>query len=154
MLSADVQNIKQPTNIALLTISLGLFPVFGLWMQYQEKRHKPALIPNSLWKNIAFTSICIMVMLCIAVQNSMEQFCSLFFQEVQGTSALGASFRILPSLIIGIFLSVATGFLVNRAPVMYSILIGTGLCAASPILMAVINPKWPYWYDAFVAQAS
>ena len=95
-----------------------------------------------------------MVMLCVAAQNAMEQFCSLFFQEVQGTSALGASIRILPSLLVGVVLSVATGMLVNRAPLMYTILICTALCAAAPILMAVINPKWPYWYDAFIAQAS
>jgi hypothetical protein len=26
------------------------------------------------------------------------------------------------------------------------------LSAGAPLLMAMINPHWPYWYDAFFAQ--
>jgi hypothetical protein len=28
------------------------------------------------------------------------------------------------------------------------------ITAISPLLMAVINPAWPYWYMAFTAQVS
>lgn len=77
MLSADVANIRQPRNICLLCLSLALVPTFVFWMRRQERMQRPALIPNSIWKNAAFTSICIMVLLSTAVINCMELFCSL-----------------------------------------------------------------------------
>jgi hypothetical protein len=46
-------------------------------MHYRERAGKPALIPNSLWKNIPFTAVCIMVMLAWGVMNSNELFSSL-----------------------------------------------------------------------------
>lgn len=76
------------------------------------------------------------------------------FQQVQGLSALGASIRILPSLITAVLTNVSTGYFVNRMPVMWMVLIACGLSALSPVLMAVINPHWPYWYMAFFAQVS
>jgi len=77
---------------------------------------------------------------------------ALSFQEVQGKSALGASLRILPSLIVGALLNLSTGIFVNRMPVLWMVLICSGLCAIAPLLMAVIRPEWRYWYDAFIAQ--
>lgn len=152
MLSSDTDEIKKPTNIVLLTVSLILIPAFIFWMRHQESLSKPALIPNSIWKNTAFTSICIMVLLSTAVMNCMELFCSLFFQDVQGTSALGASLRLLPNLLMGTFINLITGSIVHRVPVIWAVLISSGLCAGAPLLMALINPAWPYWYAAFFAQ--
>lgn len=49
-------------------------------------------------------------------------------------------------------MNLITGLIINKVPAIYAVLISSGLCAASPLLMALINPKWPYWYDAFAAQ--
>lgn len=76
------------------------------------------------------------------------------FQQAQGLSALGASIRILPSLITAVLTNVSTGYFVNRMPVMWMVLFSCGLSALSPLLMAIINPRWPYWYMAFFAQVS
>lgn len=151
-LSADIENIKKAPNVAILTLSLILAPAFGIWMRYQEKRGMPALIPNSLWKKRAFTSICVIVLLSNAVMNCMELFSSLFFQEVQGHSPLQASLRILPNMLLGIALNFLTGYFVNKVPAIYAVLISSVLCAGSPLLMAVIDPEWSYWKDAFFAQ--
>ncbi|PNP56792.1 hypothetical protein THARTR1_03488 [Trichoderma harzianum] len=35
---------------------------------------------------------------------------------------------------------------------MWSVLISSTLSTVAPLLMALINPSWPYWYDAFLAQ--
>ena len=35
---------------------------------------------------------------------------------------------------------------------MYLVVISSLLSAGSPLLMALIKSKWPYWYDAFFAQ--
>lgn len=74
------------------------------------------------------------------------------FQEVQGFSALQASLRILPSMIIGVILNVTTGYFVDRAPVFWLVLISTTLTAGAPLLMALIDPHWTYWKGAFFAQ--
>ena len=77
MLSADINNIKRPANIVLLILSIAFMPAFTFWMRRQEKMSKPALIPNSLWKNRTFTSICLMVLLSIALVSGIELFSSL-----------------------------------------------------------------------------
>ncbi|KAI1312913.1 MFS general substrate transporter [Xylaria venustula] len=151
-LSADVKNIHQPSSIALLTISGASIPAFIAWMHYQVKKNRTALIPNSLWRSFVFTSSCIMVLFATAVTNCMELYSSLYFQEVQSTSALGASLRILPSLIAGAIINLSTGLFVNRVPVMWSVFVTSVVSAVAPLLMAVINPNQPYWYGAFFAQ--
>lgn len=40
----------------------------------------------------------------------------------------------------------------DRAPIFTIILTAFLLTAASPLLMALMNPAWPYWYSAFPAQ--
>ncbi|PCG99259.1 Major facilitator superfamily domain, general substrate transporter [Penicillium occitanis (nom. inval.)] len=152
-LTNDVDNIKIPGNIVMLVICVILIPVFILWEQRQERLGKPALIPNSLWRNSVFTNVCVMVMFSWAVINVMELYCSLFFQKIQGLSALQASLRILPNVVIGSICQLTTGLLVHRISAFYLVVGSTLLSAGAPLLMAVINVEWPYWYDAFFAQA-
>ena len=77
MLSADVNSIREKENIICLCISIILVPTFIFWVSEQEKHGRPALIPNSLWKDKSFTSITIMLLLTFAVLQSMELVCSL-----------------------------------------------------------------------------
>jgi predicted MFS family arabinose efflux permease len=76
------------------------------------------------------------------------------FQEVQGHSATETSLRILPALITAVLSNVAVGYFVNRISVTWVVLVSAVLTAASPLLMALINPEYPYWYMAFTAQVS
>ncbi|KAL8888720.1 MAG: hypothetical protein Q9215_003904 [Flavoplaca cf. flavocitrina] len=149
IVTGSSSSIREPLNATLLTIAAVLVPVFVYWVGRQEHLGKPALIPNSLWKIPAFTAVCLMVLISWGVMNSMEYFISLFYQEVQELSALQASLRFVPGLIVGFCLNVATGLLVHRFPANYLVIISTILCAGSPLLMALINPKWSYWYAAF-----
>lgn len=73
------------------------------------------------------------------------------FQEIQHLSALQAALRFLPNVIIGIMLNLATGLLVHRLHANHLVLVTTILSAGSPLLMAVIDPKWSWWYCAFWA---
>lgn len=152
MLSSDISEIKKPTNAVLLALSLALIPAFIYWMHHQEPLGRPVLIPNSIWKKGAFTSICVMILLSNAVMNCMELFCSLYFQDVQGLTALGASLRLLPNLLFGTAVNLTVGLVVDRVPATYAVLASSGLCAAAPLLMAVLDPAWPYWYAEFFAQ--
>lgn len=154
MLAADMENIKDASIIVLLSLSVALVASFVIFMRRQEHTEKPALIPNTIWQNASFTTVCLLVLLSNAVVNCMELFSSLFFQEVQGDTALETSLKILPNMILGIVTNFTTGFFINRMLPIHAILITSGLCAIAPALMATIDPSWPYWYDAFFAQVS
>ena len=71
---------------------------------------------------------------------------------MQHTSALGASLRLLPNLLMGTLANLITGIVVDKVPVRLAVLVSFVLCAGGPLLMAILNPHWPYWYDAFFAQ--
>jgi nitrate/nitrite transporter NarK len=105
-----------------------------------------------LWRKLPFTTICIMLILSFGVVNSVELFCSLFFQEIQHTSPLGASLRLLPSLIVGALANLFVGFCVDRLSARWLVAVSTLLCAIAPLLMALTNPAWSYWLTEFWAQ--
>lgn len=152
ILSADLSDIHKASTAILLTLSIVLLLAFPLWMKQRVRSGKPALIPNEIWKKIPFTSTCIMVALSYAVMNSMELFCSLYFQEIQNTSTLFTSLRLLPSLIVGTVLNFTVGLFVHKMPARWLVAISSMLCAVAPLLMAVADPKWSYWYMEFWAQ--
>lgn len=58
ILSADLSAFKQTETIVLFVLSAALMFAFPVWMGYRERAGKPALVPNSLWKNTSFTSTC------------------------------------------------------------------------------------------------
>lgn len=152
VISTNEKNISRPSSIALLTTSLILMVFFPIWMYWQTKNGRPALIPNALWRNLSFTCVCIITIITWGVSNSMELFCSLYFQEVQERSALTASLYLIPAFVVAIILNFSTGYFIDRAPVFWTILVATFLSAGAPLLMALINPGWPYWYGIFPAQ--
>lgn len=73
------------------------------------------------------------------------------FQEVQELSAIQAAIRFLPNVLIGIVLNLGTGLLVHRLHANYLVLFTTVLSAGSPLLLAIIDPTWSWWYCAFWA---
>ncbi|KAK1141742.1 hypothetical protein N8T08_008840 [Aspergillus melleus] len=152
ILSANPSRIKSAESIVILCLAVAALPSFVGWVHHQTKRNKPALIPNSMWGNTSFSTICAIVAMSSAVINSMELFAALFFQEVQGLPALQASLRILPSLVVGVLMNIVIGLFVHKVPAFWIAAISSIICAGSPLLMAVIQPSWPYWGNAFVAQ--
>ncbi len=76
-ITTSYKTIGQPQSIALLVISLSLLAIFPVWMNYQAKHRRPALIPNSIWRNASFTSICVSVFFCWASLNGIEYFTTL-----------------------------------------------------------------------------
>lgn len=55
------QRFSKVKNIVLFLISIVPLALFPLYMAYQVRHHKPALIPNNLWRNASFTTTCIVV---------------------------------------------------------------------------------------------
>ncbi|OOQ82788.1 putative MFS transporter [Penicillium brasilianum] len=152
ILSSNVYRIKETASIVILCLAALALPSFIIWIHYQVRRGRPALIPNAFWRNATFSSICATIALSFAVINSMELFASLFFQEIQQLSALQASIRILPSLVVGVLVQVTAGFFVDRVPAVGIVVLTAVLSSLSPLLMATAQPSWPYWANTFVAQ--
>lgn len=150
--SGNLSNIRSASVIVTLILGVLFIPLFALRMHYQERSGRPALIPNSLWKRLPFVCVCIMVLFSFATMQSMELYCSFFYQNVQKASALTASLQLLPSMILGAVLNLTSALLVDRIPVIYITVLSSTLCAASPLIMAVIGTSWPYWWAAFPAQ--
>jgi MFS family permease len=153
MLSADLSEIKKASTPTMLAVSLSLLIAFPLWMHRREKANKPALIPNALWKKSAFTATCIMVALSYGAMNAMELFSSLYFQEIQNTSTFFTSLRLLPNLLIGVLINLTVGMFVDKVSARWLVAISSLLCAGAPLMMALVDPDWSYWYMEFWAQS-
>ena len=77
MTTSSYHRLSDVQNIVLLAISLLGLVAFPFYMNYRERRRKPAIIPNRLWRNAPFTSICIAVFFCWAAFNAFQYFSTL-----------------------------------------------------------------------------
>ncbi|KAF3483302.1 uncharacterized protein GIQ15_02626 [Arthroderma uncinatum] len=151
MTTSAYQRIGNAQNIALLVVSIVLLAAFPFWMNYQVKREKPALIPNNLWRNSSFTSICISVFFCWASLNGIEYFTTLYFQKVEGLTALQSSIRFLAHIIMGASVNVATAYLISRVKVQPLVVVSALITMIAPILMATLKVGENYWFSPFWA---
>lgn len=62
--TSSYRRFSEVQNIVLLVFSIVLLAVFPLYMDYEVKNQRPAIIPNELWRNAAFTTTCIAVFFC------------------------------------------------------------------------------------------
>jgi Na+/melibiose symporter-like transporter len=126
-------------------------PLFVYWVGRQEKLGRPAIIPNSLWRNSAFTSICIAVFLTWGSFNGLETMLTFFFQDVQLISPLKTSLYFLPAPISGAIANVIVGFVVHRVNAHWLVLGGCAISAVGPLVMAFAKRDSLYWSHAFLA---
>lgn len=143
--------MQQPTNISLLILAFALLLAFVLWAGRQERIGRPALIPNSLWRNKIFSCICINVFCVWASFNVFEQYLNFFFQDVQKISPLGTAIRFLPAPISGALTNVVVAFIVHRVQGNRIVILTSIPTIVASMLMAIAKPKWSYWACAFIA---
>ncbi|KAF2007682.1 MFS general substrate transporter [Amniculicola lignicola CBS 123094] len=150
-ISGTSSNIKSPGTLATLIIAILLIPTFIFWVGRQERLSRPAIIPNSLWRNRIFTVICIGVFATWGVFNAIESYLTLFFQEVQQISAIQTSLRFLPAPFSGALANLVMGLIAHRVRADWAVIFGMGLTTLATLLMSIIHPDWSYWYCAFFA---
>lgn len=75
--TSSYRSIKSVPSIVLLVVSISLLIAFPWWTKHQTVKGGPALIPNGLWRNAAFTSICLAVFFSWASMNGIEYFTTL-----------------------------------------------------------------------------
>lgn len=71
---------------------------------------------------------------------------------MQHLSALQASIRIVPSLVVAVLTNLTIGLFVHRVPALWLVGISSLMCSVSPVLMAVAPPDGTYWTHPFFAQ--
>ncbi|QIW95600.1 hypothetical protein AMS68_001118 [Peltaster fructicola] len=150
-ITGSQSDIKQPANIALLATAVAMIPAFIFWVGRQERLGKPAIIPNSLWKNRSFTFITLAVFLTWSSFNSLETILTFYFQKVQSLSATQASIRFLPAPVSGAISNLAIGLLVHRVRADWLVMIGCVISLAAPLCMAFATPTSSYWASGFLA---
>ncbi|CAG9982599.1 unnamed protein product [Clonostachys byssicola] len=147
--------IREPINIALLTSGLVLLPIFGLWMHRQTRLGRPALIPNNLWTNIPFTTVCITVFLVWGALNASEQLTALYLEDVLGVSPLTSGLYFLPAPICGALMNAAIGLMLPYLRPSLAIPIACLTSSIAPVLLAALcrvnGPS--YWGAVFEAMA-
>ncbi|KAI8295888.1 Drug resistance protein [Colletotrichum sp. SAR 10_98] len=153
MTTSSYTRLSDASNIALLVVAVVLLVAFPIWMDFQVKKNRPALVPNRLWRNAAFTSICVSIFLSWAALNSIQYFIMLFFQEVQHVSALQSSLRFLPHIITGTIVNMACAYLVSRVKVQSLAGVSALITIAAPLAMATVKIDGYYWYAPFWALA-
>lgn len=151
VVTSDYRNISQPATIALLVVSLLLLAAFPLWMHHQVRHKRPALIPNRLWRQPAFTASCLGVFFCWASLNGIEYFTTLYFQQVQGLSALDSSLRYFSQIAMGTSINVALVYLIPRVRVVTLCVATAAATIVSPALMATAGMDENYWLRPFWA---
>ncbi|KAL4784550.1 major facilitator superfamily domain-containing protein [Aspergillus varians] len=122
-ISSDVKKIHQASTITYFAISAILLLSFALWQEYQERHNQPTLIRNSLWKNLAFSSICANAFIIWGAFNGFEQIINFFFQNLHPLHPNPNAIMNMTTLISCI----------------------------SPLIMALVDPSWTYWRCAFIA---
>lgn len=56
-------------------------------------------------------------------------------------------------MVVGVAIGLSCGLFVDKVAAGWLVTIASVLCAGAPLLMAVMDPGWTYWYMAFWAQA-
>ncbi|KAF5657632.1 integral membrane protein [Fusarium heterosporum] len=149
------EQIRKPLNLTLLCLGLTLLPAFIMWMHFQTSRGRPALIPNKMWTNLPFASVCAIVFFVWGSLNATEQLSALYLQDVPGFSALTSSLYFLPAPICGFLMNAAVAFVLPY--LRPSIAVPVACCASGigPLLLAVLcKAQGPsYWNGIFQAMA-
>ncbi|KAH6643991.1 major facilitator superfamily domain-containing protein [Boeremia exigua] len=151
VIAKQTEKIKEAETLSTLVLGVALIPSFILWVGRQEKLGRPAVIPNSLWRNRIFSVICAGVFIIWGTFNAVETFQTLYFQDVQEISPIQTSLRFLPTPIGGALSNVVMGLVAHRVRADLACLIGVGLTSIGSLLMCVIQPEWTYWACAFPA---
>ncbi|KUI64247.1 hypothetical protein VM1G_11022 [Cytospora mali] len=143
--------MAKPYNIILLLLSALLIPFFVWWEGYQERRGRPAILPNSIWQRCEFTAVCATVFLVWCWFNAYGYWCTLFFQEIQDLNALEAALRFLPLVVVGIVTNIVASMVMDKISAGWLALMGGLLSLVSPLLFALQDPTWSYWKAGFPA---
>ncbi len=153
VLAGGASHITEPATLAFLVLATVLLPIFALYTKHQEQHNCIVIIPTSIWQNVHFTSLCLVVFLVWSVFQAVQFFLTLYFQSVLHLSPIPTSLRFLPMVITGSLSNFLSGSLVGRVSANHLVLFTAVISAISPLIMALVDPGTSYWLSAFWAIA-
>lgn len=141
ILTDSTASFISPVPIALLSCAILLLPAFVFHVKRQERLSRPAIIPFSLFSNLHFMSLCLVVFLVWGVFNASQFFFTLYFQDILKLSPIQTSIRFLPMVVVGAGTNIVSGNLVSKVAANHLVLISAMITAISPLIMATIDIK-------------
>ncbi|KXH33588.1 hypothetical protein CSIM01_11753 [Colletotrichum simmondsii] len=143
--------IRRPHSIALLIVAGLLVPFFVFWESRQERLGRPAVLPNSIWHRLEFTTVCLSVFLTWSWFNAFSYWATLYYQESQQLDALQTAVRFLPVVVSGLGTNLVAAYIMDRVDAGMLTLIGGIISIAAPLIFALQDVSWMYWKSAFPA---
>lgn len=137
-----------PRIPALIAVSLVIIGAFGYWQYYIETRlpHKAPLIKVSMFRNLRFTAVMLIMGLFFSSFNNFIIFATYFFQDYQDLSPLQTMLRFIPTGIGGAIVAIIVSQLLHRVPTVFILGCGNLSVSVACLLFAVpIPPRTSYF---------
>ncbi|PTB66998.1 MFS general substrate transporter [Trichoderma citrinoviride] len=147
----------------LIVVSILIIAAFAVWQWYLERRltaasHIPAdsgapapsptppLIKVSIFRNLQFSAVMVIMLLFFAGFNNYLIFTTYFFQEFQGLSPLQTMLRFIPTGVGGATVAIIVSQLLDRVPTLFILITGhVALCIACLLYAVPISPSTSYF---------
>ncbi|GJC90179.1 putative MFS-type transporter C1683.03c [Colletotrichum liriopes] len=151
---ANVIGWSTPWIPPLIAGSVLLLVGFCFWQRHLEKDPaREPLLRISMFKNLQFSALFVLVAFFYASFNSFLVFVTFFYQDYLGLSELDTTLRFLPAGIAGFLISFVVSPALSRIRAFYILVFGLVCGMASPFIMAIpaIPPETSYWAYGFPA---
>ncbi|KAH0491261.1 hypothetical protein TgHK011_002698 [Trichoderma gracile] len=158
----------------LIVVSILIIAAFAIWQWYLERRLNaasrtttdagvlesgnaprslqptpsptPPLIKVSIFRNLQFSAVMVIMLLFFAAFNNYLIFTTYFFQEFQGLSPLQTMLRFIPTGVGGATVAVIVSQLLDRVPTLFILITGhVALCVACLLYAVPISPSTSYF---------
>ncbi|GKT53090.1 drug resistance protein [Colletotrichum tofieldiae] len=151
---ANVIGWSTPWIPPLIAGSVLLLVGFCFWQRHLEKDPaREPLLRISMFKNLQFSALFVLVAFFYASFNSFLVFVTFFYQDYLDLSELDTTLRFLPAGIAGFLISFVVSPALSRIRAFYILVFGLVCGMASPFIMAIpaIPPETSYWAYGFPA---
>ncbi|OTA06014.1 hypothetical protein A9Z42_0067480 [Trichoderma parareesei] len=159
----------------LIVVSILIIAAFAVWQWYLERRLNaashittgagalesgdaprtlqptsssptPPLIKVSIFRNLQFSAVMVIMLLFFAAFNNYLIFTTYFFQEFQGLSPLQTMLRFIPTGVGGATVAIIVSQLLDRVPTLFILITGhVALCVACLLYAVPIAPSTSYF---------
>jgi hypothetical protein len=146
----NVAHLSKSGLFIPLALGWVLLVAFLFWQDCWERDNLLG-VQNSLWTNSHFLAIGLVVFFVYASSHSTTQLSVLVFQRAQGLSVFESSWRLLPIPLIGALSTTFVERLLCRLQANKILIVTIMISSLAPLLMAILDPDWPYWECAIFA---
>lgn len=147
----NVVGWSTPWVPVLLVVSILIIVAFVFWQHFLEKRSRPPLVKVSMFRNLRFSAVMLIMCVFFASFNNYLIFATYFFQDYQGLSPLQTMLRFIPTGVCGCVVAAIVAQLLHRVPTVFILGCGNISISIACILYAAPIPPhttyfaWGLW---------